>query len=245
MIDLHSHVLAGIDDGPKTLEESLEVLAAAAEDVSAIAATPHVGARYPTTAALMERELERTAEALSARGSPLRLLPGGEIELAWLGGLSDDELLRFSLAGSGRYLLVELPWDGWARETPELLGRVSGLGLRPVIAHPERYVDVQERPGRAEALVTGGALLQVTASSLLGQHGRKSQATARQLIGFGLVHMVASDRHGTGLRRATMQQARRKLGNGLLTDWLTTDVPAAVVAGADVPPRPGGGPDSR
>jgi tyrosine-protein phosphatase YwqE len=81
----------------------------------------------------------------------------------------------------------------------------------------------------------------VTASSLVGQHGRKSQATARQLIGFGLVHLVASDRHGTGLRRATMQQARRKLGNGLLTDWLTTDVPAAIVAGAEVPPRPGGG----
>lgn len=245
MIDLHSHVLAGIDDGPKSLEESLAVLAAAAEEVSAIAATPHVGARYPTTAAVMERELERTADALSAGGSPLRLLSGGEIELGWLGGLSDDELSRFSLAGSGRYLLVELPWDGWARDTPDLLGRVSGLGLRPVIAHPERHVEVQERPGRVEALVAGGALLQVTASSLVGLHGRKAEATARQLIGFGLAHMVASDRHGTGLRRATMKQARRKLGNSNLTDWLTTDVPAAIVAGADPPPRPGGGSESR
>jgi protein-tyrosine phosphatase len=245
MIDLHSHVLPGVDDGPKSLEESLDVLKRAAKEVTAIAATPHVGARYPTTAALMERELDRTASALSAGGSRLRLLPGGEVELGWLGGLSDDELHRFSLAGSGRYLLVELPWDGWARDTPELLGRVSELGLRPVIAHPERHLEVQERPGRVEALVAGGALLQVTASSLVGLHGRKAEATARQLIEFGLAHMVASDRHGTGLRRATMKQARRKLGKNRLTDWLTTDVPAAVVAGADLPPRPGERTESR
>jgi protein-tyrosine phosphatase len=242
MIDLHSHVLPGVDDGPTTLEESLDVLERVnAEGVTAIAATPHVGARYPTAAETMERGVSRTSAALADRGIPLRLLSGGEVELDWLPRLADQDLHRFSLAGSGRYLLVELPWDGWAPDMVALLARVSELGMQPVIAHPERHAEVQERPGRLEALVAGGALLQVTASSLEGLHGRKARKTAEQLLRFGFVHLVASDRHGTQMRRATLEQARRRLGNGSLADWLTIDVPAAVVAGADLPPRPGSG----
>jgi protein-tyrosine phosphatase len=241
VIDLHAHVLPGLDDGPRTLGESLDVLAeVAADGVSAIAATPHVGARYPTTAAQMEHELRRTGAALEERGIPVGLLPGGEVELEWLATLSDDELHRFSLGGGGRYLLVEFPWNGWPPDALTLLARLSEAGLQPVIAHPERHTEVQERPGHLEALVAGGALLQVTSSSLVGLHGRRAQRTARDLLGFGMVHLVASDRHGAGIRRATMRQARRRLGDGPLADWLTVDVPAAVVAGEDLPAKPPG-----
>jgi protein-tyrosine phosphatase len=236
MIDLHAHVLPGIDDGPADLEESLAVLAeVVAEGVTAIAATPHVGARYPTQADEMERELARTAAALAERQLPLRLLPGGEVELEWLPRLDDSDLRRFSLGGSGRYLLVELPWDGWPADALGLLARVSDAGLRPVIAHPERHAEIQEQPGRLQALVAGGVLLQVTASSLEGLHGRRAKQTANDLLRYGMVQLVASDRHGRGIRRATMQQAHRALGGGPLADRLTVEVPAAIVAGDDVP----------
>lgn len=239
MIDLHAHVLPAVDDGPATLDESLEVLAhVVAEGVTAIAATPHVGARYPTTAADMEDRVRTTAAALVEHGIELELLPGGEVELQWLPHLGDDELRRFSLGGSGRYLLVELPWDAWPPDALALLARVSDAGLRPVIAHPERHGEVQERPGRLEALVASGVLLQVTASSLEGLHGRRARQAALELLRFGMVHLVASDRHGAGMRRATMLQARRALGDGPLADWLTIDVPAAIVAGEELPPAP-------
>jgi protein-tyrosine phosphatase len=241
VIDLHSHVLPGLDDGPDTLDESIQVLTeVAAEGVSAIAATPHVGARYPTTAEEMEHELTRTAAAAEERGIAVRLLSGGEVELEWLSRLSHDELRRFSLGGGGRYLLVELPWSGWPPDAFTLLERVSEAGLRPVIAHPERHTEIQERPGHLEALVGAGALLQVTASSLEGLHGRRAQKAARALLDFGMVHLIASDRHGRGIRRATMRQARRRLGDRRLADWLTVEVPAAVVAGEDLPARPPG-----
>jgi protein-tyrosine phosphatase len=218
------------------MEESLEVLAAAAgEGVTAIAATPHVGARYPIAPAEMERAVAATAAAAEAAEIPLRVLQGGEVELAWLPQLSDDELRRFSLGGSGRYLLVELSWDGWLPDALELIDRVAGVGLRPVIAHPERHVEVQEQPGRLQALVGGGVLLQVTASSLEGLHGRRAQRTAQDLLRYGMVHLVASDRHGPRMRRATMEHAYRALGGGELAERLTVEVPAAIVAGDDLP----------
>src|SRR5689334_22931575 len=114
MIDLHSHILPGIDDGPMTLEESLEIARRAAGDgVRVIAATPHVRDDYPTQAETMERLVGEVRAAIQREGIDVDLRPGGEIAIDWLGRLSESDFERFGLGGSPRYLLVEFPYAGW------------------------------------------------------------------------------------------------------------------------------------
>jgi protein-tyrosine phosphatase len=113
MIDLHSHILRGIDDGARSLEDSLEIArAAVADGITLIAGTPHVRDDWPTDAGVMEyRVAELNAELAQAR-IPLEVRTGGELALEWLARLSIDELRRFGLGGNPRYLLVETPYYG-------------------------------------------------------------------------------------------------------------------------------------
>ena len=111
MIDLHSHILPGLDDGSRTVEDARALARRAAEDgVTAIAATPHVRSDYPTRAEEMERGVSRLREDFLAEGIDVEVLPGGEIDLGMLASLGDDGLRRFTLAQSGRYLLLEFPY---------------------------------------------------------------------------------------------------------------------------------------
>jgi protein-tyrosine phosphatase len=241
VIDLHSHVLPGLDDGAATLDESLAIAAAAAADgVTVLAATPHVSARYPTAPDAMEKAFELVLEALQRDGSPIELVPGGELALDRLDALTTDDLERFALggAGGGRCLLVEFPYEGWPPALAEQLSRLHAEGFRTLLAHPERNGEVQARPGRLEALVALGTLVQVTAASLDGRLGRTSQATAKALLDFGLVHVLASDAHGFETRAVGLAAARRRVGDEALGRWLTEDVPASIVAGDPPPPRP-------
>jgi protein-tyrosine phosphatase len=238
LIDLHAHVLPGIDDGPTDVEGAIELLEeAAAHGVKGFAATPHVSERYPTTADAMERGIARLTAHIEARSLPLRLLAGGEIAWDSVARIRPAELRRFSLGGRGRFLLVELPWDA-APDTAATLRVLRELALRPVIAHPERYAYIQAAPASLDSLIEAGALAQVTISSLLGEHGRAAASTARSLLENGLVHLLASDVHGRGIRRAGLWEARAALADEPLVSWLTQDVPLAVVRGADLPPRP-------
>src|SRR3954454_14240691 len=108
MIDLHTHVLPGVDDGPATISESLEILADSAESgVRGVAATPHVRDDYPTTAAVMERLVAALRAEAEANGIRLEIMTGGEIALGRLSVTEIPELRRFGLGGSSRYLLIE------------------------------------------------------------------------------------------------------------------------------------------
>ena len=108
MIDLHSHILPGVDDGPATIEESLEIARrAAADGVRVIAATPHVRDDYPTQPGTMERLVAELRTAIQAERIPVDVRPGGEIAIDWLERLSDDDLVRFGLGGSPHYVLLE------------------------------------------------------------------------------------------------------------------------------------------
>src|SRR5205823_10667983 len=114
VIDLHSHILPGVDDGPATLEESLELARrAAADGVRVIAATPHVRDDYPTQPATMERLVAELRAAIQREGIPIDVRPGAEIAIDWLERLSDDDLGRFGLGGSPHYLLPDFPYGGW------------------------------------------------------------------------------------------------------------------------------------
>src|SRR5438445_12446622 len=138
MIDLHSHILPGLDDGARDLDDALEIArAAVADGITVIAATPHVREDYPTTSSAMESGVRALRGALERAGIELELLPGGEISLEQLDRLSHDELRRFGLGGNPRYLLVETPYWDWPLSFGELVFRLGSLGMTPVIAHPE------------------------------------------------------------------------------------------------------------
>jgi protein-tyrosine phosphatase len=239
VIDLHSHILPGLDDGPGTLDESLELArAAVADGTQVIAGTPHVRDDWPTTADAMEAALDRLRAAVSEAGIPLDVRAGGEVALEHL-SLPVDELRRFGLGGSDTYLLVETPYVGWPLDIGERLFRLRATGFTPVLAHPERNGDVQADPeGRLGPLVAAGTLVQVTAASVDGRLGRRTAAASRRLLELGLAHLIASDAHMPAIRAVGMAGAAEAVGDGDLARWLTHDVPAAIVADAPPPPRP-------
>ena len=234
MIDLHSHVLPGLDDGAADLEESLALCAAAAADgIEVLAATPHVRDDYPTTPAEMEQALEE----LRAADPPVQLLPGGELDLAEL-ERPDDELRRFGLGGSPGWLLVETPYVGWPLDVVDRLFRLRLRGFRAVLAHPERNRDVQERPELLDPIVAGGTLVQLTAASVDGRLGKRAYRAARTLLERGAAHLIASDAHTPDIRAVGLRAAVQELGDDRLGHWLTVEVPYAILDGNEPPPRP-------
>lgn len=241
MIDLHSHILRGIDDGARSLEDSLEIArAAVADGIQVIAATPHVRDDWPTDVGVMESGVAELRAELQAAAIPLDVRPGGEIAFEWISRLSEDQLARFGLGGNPCYLLVETPYYGWPLALADRLFSLRARGINPVLAHPERNAEVQANPARLARLVERGVLVQVTAASIDGRIGRRPQACARRLLDGGLVHMLASDAHHASVREVGMTAAAKAAGGGALAQWLTYDVPRAILADEPLPPRPEG-----
>lgn len=239
MIDLHSHLLPGIDDGPATLDGSLAIARAMAEDgVQAVAATPHVRDDWPTTVEEMEEGVEAVRAAVEAEGIPLDVLPGAEIALDALPELSDEELRRFGLGGNPRLLLLEFPYWGWPLGLEAIVRRFVAEGVTPVIAHPERNEDVWFAPDRLAGAVRAGAVCQLTAASVDGRLGAAARECSRTLLELGLAHLIASDAHTAMVREAGMARAAQAVGDDGLARWLTVRVPQALVAGLPLPPRP-------
>ena len=239
MIDLHSHVLPGVDDGPRTLDESLGILRAAAEDgITRIAATPHVRADHPTSPETMERGVEALNDAARTAGIAIEVLTGGELDLEVAAGLDDATLARFGLGGNPRVLLLECPYTGWPLDLRDFAFRLEMRGFSVVLAHPERNPDVAADPELLRPLVDAGMLVQLTAGSVDGRLGANAKRTSRTLLDTELAHLIASDAHAPQVRAAGMAAAAVAVGDEALARWLTEDVPAAVVAGAARPARP-------
>jgi protein-tyrosine phosphatase len=240
VIDLHSHILPGIDDGSSTIEEARKAArAAVAEGVTAIAATPHVRHDYPTTPERMEAGVAALRADFAEQEIELEVLHGGEVDLEMLRSLTHDAIRRFTLGQTGRYLLLEFPYRGWPLSLEATVFELDLGGVKPVLAHPERNAEVQSDPERLRPLVSAGALVQITAASLEGGLGRGPQRAARALLELGLAHVLASDAHGPSVRRAGLADARGLVGDEALAWYLTESVPAAVAAG-ETPPAPPG-----
>lgn len=239
MIDLHSHILPGLDDGVRSLDEARALAQlAAAEGVEAIAATPHVRGDFPTTPEQMESGVAELRADFEVAGIAVRVLHGGEIALERLDELSRDDLRRFTLGQTGRYLLLETPYFGSPLALAPAVRSLRDSELTPIVAHPERNADVQRRPGLLEALVELGALVQVTAASLDGRFGRPTRKTARALLKLRLAHLIASDAHGPELRQAGLSAAVEAIGDEALARYLVEEVPHAISVGIPIRPPP-------
>ena len=239
MIDLHSHVLPGLDDGAPGLEGSVEMAREAAEaGITALAGTPHVRDDYPTTAAEMLDALAAVRGAVREQGIDIDILPGAEIAFDRLHSLDADDLRPFALGGSPNHLLIELPFFGWPLDAADQLRRLREAGYTAVLAHPERNSTVQDSPQRLADLVGDGALVQLTAASITGGFGTAAARSSRALLSAGLAHLVATDTHRAHGRGTALGPALESLRDPALARWLTRDVPAAIIEGSRCPPRP-------
>jgi protein-tyrosine phosphatase len=238
VIDLHCHLLPGIDDGPASLEGSLALArAAVAAGTEAIVATPHVSPRYPNDADTIHRLVERTADYLEREGVSLEVLPGAEIAITRLAEMGPEQIDGLRL-GTGPWLLLEPPFTAVVTGLDTMVMDLLGRGRRVFLAHPERCPAFHRDPGMLESLVEQGVLTSLTAGSLVGRFGGKVRRFSLELMEAEMVHNVASDAHDERSRPPGIAQELERAGYGALRDWLTWDVPSAVVTGREIPTRP-------
>jgi protein-tyrosine phosphatase len=195
MIDLHCHVLPGIDDGPKTIEDSVTLVRAAeSTGTSVMVATPHVSWHYPnesTTIAELTGELN---ERLRQEKVAVEIRTGAEIAMTHAGAIAAQELERLSLGG-GPWVLLEPPFALVAPGLEDVVMALQRAGHRVLLAHPERCPALHREPRVLESLVRAGALTSITAGSLVGRFGGEVRRFAQRLVAENLVHNVASDAH--------------------------------------------------
>jgi protein-tyrosine phosphatase len=238
VIDLHCHLLPGIDDGPVTLDAALALARAASrQGTRTIVATPHVSARYPNDAARIAEATRGLSEHLRANGIPLEVVPGAEIALSHVMDLDASELARLALGGGG-WLLVEPPFSDAVSGLDELVLELVRAGHPVVLAHPERCPSFQREPRMLDSLVDQGVLTSLTAGSLVGRFGSRVRRFAAQLVEAGVVHNVASDAHGVEGRGPSVARELERAGLAHMREWLTVAVPGAILAGERSIPAP-------
>jgi protein-tyrosine phosphatase len=239
VIDLHCHVLPGIDDGPPSLEDALALARAAAEaGTKTIVATPHVSWDWPENdAARIAAAVDAVNTELLAQGIDLEVRPGAEVAMTRAADLTEEELRALHLGG-GPYLLVECPHSPAASGFEGLLSALAHAGHGIVLAHPERCPAFHRDRTTLERLVGNGMLSSITAGSLSGRFGRQVRTFAHEMLRDGLVHNVASDAHDLTRRPPGTDAILAQEGLGDGTDWLTRQVPLAVLDGGRVPPPP-------
>ncbi len=237
MIDIHTHILPGIDDGADNMEMTLEMLSIAAmSGVTDIVATPHAnipGVYENYDSSDLQKLARDVLEAKNRARIPVRLHRGMEI-------YATDELPR--LLSSGRVwtlggtscFLTEFSFAEDPQFCDAILKECSSLGFRPVIAHPERYYFVQEYPQIAYEWCIRGYALQINKGSLLGRFGRKEQDLAQLLISHGLAACVASDAHKHDRRSTYMREVELRLRQDVgesYTDVLLEKNPRRILSG--------------
>jgi protein-tyrosine phosphatase len=238
VIDLHTHVLPGIDDGPKTIDGSV-ALARAAESAGTrvMVATPHVSWHYPNESATIAKLTGELNERLRQEGIAVEIRTGAEIAMTSTSEIPPRELDRLSLGG-GPWVLLEPPFTMVAPGLEDVVMALQRAGRRVLLAHPERCPALRREPRVLESLVSTGVLTSITAGSLVGRFGGEVQRFARRLAAESLVHNVTSDAHNLTKRPPGMATELAEAGLQELGDWLTCEVPGAILSGEEIPPRP-------
>jgi protein-tyrosine phosphatase len=211
--ELHFHALPGVDDGPATVAESLELLRqAAADGTGVVIATPHVRGDFVTDVGDLPDRVHALQGAADAAGIPIELRPGGELGHDMVGRLSQSELQSIAQGPAhGRWLLVEAPFEPIEEPFHAATAELRDRGFGVLIAHPERSADAALDGARGlRHELAEGSLAQVNAQSITGNHGPAARAAALELIGERLISAVASDAHGP-TRPPLLGEARARL----------------------------------
>jgi protein-tyrosine phosphatase len=243
VIDLHCHVLPGLDDGPADADGSVMVARlAAADGTRTMVATPHIREDYEFELDLIEERTAALNDRLAQEGVELRVVAGGEVALSRLSQLTQPELGRVCL-GESRSILVESPYQEATDMVEDTLFNLQVGGWHPVLAHPERSPSFMKDPDRLEAVVERGILCSVTAASMAGRFGRTVQRFTRLLFERGMVHDVASDAHDIRRRAPGLTAGFRLLDQQLpgvagQMEWFTSDAPTAILEDRPLPARP-------
>ncbi len=241
VIDLHCHLLPGVDDGPATVEISLQMARAALDEgIHTVVATPHVNLEYGVVPEEIEDRVEALQAALAAEGLPLHVFSGAEVALNRCGGFSDAELRRLCL-GRSSYALIESPYSRAGSLIEDVLFDLQVRGFRPLLAHPERCPEFQSDLPRLERLVDRGIACSVSAGSLVGQFGRTVKRFACRLLDEQLVHNLSSDAHDPARRPLSLRVAAGDRSRQVMSPaglrWLTETVPAGILADEPLPAR--------
>lgn len=238
MIDLHSHLLPGIDDGAPDMDATLAMGRAAVEGgVGQIAATPHVSGHYQNDPDSFAGRVAQVQAALDDAGVALRVHTGAEISHAMFHDLSDEQLRACALGGTGKWLLFEPPLNGPAPFIDRMVYDLQLRGFHVLIAHPERIAAFQRDVATVQKLVDQGCLCSVTAASVSGQFGGVVKRFTGELFARGLVHNLASDAHDAQHRSPALRPMLDAAVAAIpdlepWLDYLTVDVPQAILDGA-------------
>lgn len=242
MIDIHHHLLWGLDDGAANVETTLAMARIAAEDgITHVACSPHANGRYvyePEVIATKIAELERL---LASEHIELKLGRGCDFHLSYENiEHAKAEPGRFSINGLG-YLLVEIPDYGVPQGLAEVFYELQLAGLTPILTHPERNPTLQADRGRMVEWLQGGVLVQVTAGSVLGLMGRQAEKMAHDLLEKRWVHFLATDAHNTTSRPPRMSAAHDIVAKKYGPDYahlLCVSNPLAAFMGKRLEPQP-------
>ena len=232
MIDIHCHILPGIDDGPQSMEESVSMARIAAEDgITHIVATPHI--KYELTDPVSIKGLIAELNAiLVSEGIPLTVLAGADIS-----AVIDPALLNAYTVNGSRYVLLEFPYGRIPVSAHCTLFRFVSAGFRPIITHPERNMSVVSNPSLVSDLIARGALVQITAGSITGEFGPEAAMCSERLLRNGLVHFIGSDAHSSRRRLPLLSEAVRMAGKLIGQDAaisLVRENPRAVISDTNV-----------
>jgi len=234
MIDLHTHILPGLDHGPRDWFEALQMCSiAVADGITTIAVTPHVSEVFPNSAQRIEAAAVELRQRLGAAAIPLTVVVGGDYHVR--PDLSPGNVL--TLGGNGRYFLLEFPYQLLPPRADAFVTTLIGRGLLPIVTHPERTASLQRDWRRLEPLVKAGALVQVTAGSLLGEFGPAATAAANRFLKQGWVHLLASDAHWARERPPRLSEGRgaaaKVVGEAAARALVETN-PEAILQGRDL-----------
>jgi protein-tyrosine phosphatase len=242
VIDTHSHLLPGLDDGADSLEESVAMAREAArQGVSEVVCTPHLtdlGDSMIDDAAAAMAELR---EALQAAEIDLVLHQGFEIDFYVALSATPAELAPFAVGPAGKALIIEMPYDGWLPRADEALFRLRLAGFLPVLAHPERSDRLQRRPEVLDDLLRQGAVAQGTVPSLLGDFGVASRRALLRLVSRGDLALLATDAHHSRPRAWGFEEACQEMARyapAACTDDFLLLNPRSLLDGDPLAPAP-------
>lgn len=212
MIDIHCHILPGVDDGAKTEEDSIAMArGAVAQGIDTIIATPHHrNEKYDNERDIIIQHVAILNELLDKENIPLTLLAGQETRINgdMIEEINNGKILPLH---DTKYLFIEFPSGSVPRYAQQMLFDIQVAGYTPIIVHPERNRELIEHPSKLYEFVREGALTQVTAASLIGKFGKNIQKFSNQLIEANLTHFLASDAHNTTTRGFCLDKAYRYL----------------------------------